>query len=261
MTDIRYADDTVLMANSEKNLQDIVNKVDEASEIYGMALNPTKTEVMVISKKKDVPHCNIKIKSDNIKQVENFKYLGSTITSDGRCDIDIKTRIAIAKEFFQRMSKILCNKKLSVNIRCRVLECYIWPILQYGCESWTISEIYKKKLEAAEMWFYRKMQRISYTAHKTNEEVLRQCNRHRKLIQSIRKRQLDFLGHIIRKRGLEHLALTGRIEGKRSQGRQRKTYMDNIKDIAGTTTQQILHMAVDRARWKSISKGWVNQGT
>ena len=84
MADIRYADDTVLMANSEKNLQDIVNKVDEASEIYGMALNPTKTEVMVISKKKDVPHCNIKIKSDNIKQVENFKYLGSTITSDVR---------------------------------------------------------------------------------------------------------------------------------------------------------------------------------
>ena len=84
------------------------------------------------------------------------------------------------------------------------------------------------KLEAAEMWFYRRMLRIPWTAHVTNEEVLRKIGTERKLLPTVRKRQLEFLGHVMRKESLENLTLTGRIEGKKSRGRPWIKYLTSL---------------------------------
>jgi len=99
---------------------------------------------------------------------EKFKYLGSWITSDARCHKDVRARIATAKQSFNTRYSILRNKNQSVSVRTRVLKCYVWPVLLYGCESWTLTAALIKNLEAAEVWLYRKMQRISYMAKKTN---------------------------------------------------------------------------------------------
>ena len=112
---------------------------------------------MVISKKECNPKCKLFSNGEQIRQVQKFKYLGYTLTSDGKCKTEIKKRIAVAKDSFQKMSPILKSRNISFSTKLRVLKTYVWSILLCGCESWTITRETRKKLEAAEMWFIRRM--------------------------------------------------------------------------------------------------------
>ena len=255
INNIRYADDTALIAGSQEDLQKLLNTVVAESERMGLSLNVKKTECMVVSKKSVIPICKIKSQGEEIKQVEKFKYLGYVLTSDGRCDTEIKKRIAIAKDSFSKMKPILSNRNITMDTKLRVLKAYVWSTLLYGCESWTISESVNKKLEAAEMWFLRRMLRISWKEKKSNETVLQQSGIRRSLIKTIRRRQLEFLGHINRGRGLEHLALTGRINGTRDRGCQRLTYLGTLNCWATQKQQtniEFLRVSDDRDAWRSM---------
>ena len=101
--------------------------------------------------------------------------------------------------------------------------------------NWAIIKEMEKKLEAAEMWYIRKMMRISWTEKRSNESILKEISTERSLIKTIRKRQLEFLGHIYRHKGLEHLTLTRKIEGKRSRGRQRITFVGSLNSWLSKT--------------------------
>ena len=119
----------------------------------GLTLNIKKTEIMLVSRKTPNPTCNIKINDTTLKQVQHFKYLGTIISSDGKCQTEVKNRISQAKTTFHKMKHILTNANLSVETRKRVMKCYIEPMLLYGCEAWTINKELKRKIEATEMWF------------------------------------------------------------------------------------------------------------
>jgi len=153
------------------------------------------------------------------------------------------------------LGKILRHQKMSMSTRMRVLQCYVISTLLYGCESWTISGAMENKLEAAEMWFLRKMQRIPWTDRVTNEEVLKRAGTKRTLLSTIRRRQLEFLGDVVRKEGLENLVLTGKIEGNRDRGRQRKTFLGSLREQVANKwrtdirSSEILHLARERGRW------------
>ena len=134
INNIRYTDDAALIATSQVNLQRLVDRVVVESIAYDMEVNVKKTECMIMTKKESVPECRITIKGEMVKQVNNFKYLGSNITSDGKCVTEVKCRIAQAKRAFVELDNILKNKKMSIRTRMRVLKCYVHPILQYGCE-------------------------------------------------------------------------------------------------------------------------------
>ena len=109
INNLRYADDTALIANTEKDLQALLDIVVNESEKMGLSLNPNKTETMVISRSANVPTCRIKIKHQEIKQVHAFKYLSSLITPDGKCEKEIKCRIAQAKTAFQKMKSMFTS--------------------------------------------------------------------------------------------------------------------------------------------------------
>jgi len=106
----------------------------------------------------------------------------------------------------------------------RLLKCYVWSTLLYGCESWTISKRMESQLEVAEMWFLQRMLCISWTDKVSNDQVLQRANTLRNLLKVIVSRQIRFVGHVMRKNQLEAIALTGMIECKRARGRQRKTF-------------------------------------
>ncbi|GFO10328.1 endonuclease-reverse transcriptase [Plakobranchus ocellatus] len=154
---------------------------------------------MVESKKGQILTCKISRKGDNIKQTYQFKYLGFLIISDAKYDTKIKKRIATAKNTFNKMSPILKDRDISMKTNMRTLKSCVWSVLLYGCECWTISNI-KKKLEATEMWFFRRFMRVSWTDRKTNEEVFQLAGMKRSMMKTIRNRQLKFLGHISRKK-------------------------------------------------------------
>ena len=129
--------------------------------------------------------------------MENFKYLGSIFTEQADCDKEIQTRIAIAKGAFGNMKKVLTNISMNINLRQRILKCYVFSTLLYGCEVWTMKKNIKKKIKAVEMLFLRRMLRIPWMAQTTNEEVLRRAGTERTFIKQIQQHQLNFLGDIV----------------------------------------------------------------
>ena len=164
INNLRYADDTVLVAEKEEDLQKLLDVVVKESEKKGLDLNIKKNPVtMVITKKATIPGCNIQINDRALKQVEQFKYLGTLITQDGRCETEVKARIAQAKSAFVKMKSLLTNKSIGLEIRKKILRCYIEPILLYGCEAWTLTKKIIGYLEGAEMWFFKRMQRVAWS--------------------------------------------------------------------------------------------------
>ena len=146
--------------------------------------------------------------------------------------------------------------------KLKILQCYIEPILMYGCETWTINTQMQKKIEAVEIWFLRRMMKISWTERKSNDCVLEEAGYRRSLVAKIKMRQAKFFGHIMRREGIEKLVTTGMMEGKRAAGRQRMKLMDNIRNwTEGGSNVETIRATSDRDRWKGmIAHAW-KQGT
>ena len=160
INNIRYADDTILLADTEERLQELIDRLDEEGRAIGLKINIGKTEVMGMTKRTEQLRVEAHVNGEAVRQVSSFRYLGSLISEDGRCDAEIKSRIAMAKSNFGKMRRILTNLSLGMNIRLRLLKCYVWSTLLYGCEAWNISEVMRRRLEAEKMWFIRRMLRI-----------------------------------------------------------------------------------------------------
>ena len=126
---------------------------------------------MVFSKENETPRANLTIDNTRIEQVQNFKYLGTIITEDGRTETEIKKRAGMAKEKFSEMKNLLTSRQLSLNLRKKMLNCYIYSIFMYGTETWTLTKALEKKINALEMWCLRRMGRISWKEMKSNNEI------------------------------------------------------------------------------------------
>ena len=148
----------------------------------------------------------------------------------------------------------MINRSIPISLRRRFLKSYVWSTMLYGCETWNISSAMQRKIEAAEMWFFRRMLRISWTEHATNESVLQRVGTRREMMRSIRQRQMRFLGHIIRDGNLENVCATGRIEGRRGRGRPRLKYMDTLARAVGDGLRAVdlLQAANIRTQWRSM---------
>ncbi|GFN73579.1 endonuclease-reverse transcriptase [Plakobranchus ocellatus] len=229
INNLRYANDIVLIADSEEKLKGILTTVTIESENKGLQLNAEKIECMVISKQSDVPECNISCKEGRIKQVRTFKYLGFTITPDARCDTEIQRIIALSKDTFIKMKSIFADRDISLSTKIRTMKVYIRSILLYGCECWTLTKDLEKRLEAAEMWCVSRIMRTSWTKSISNEEEMEMDGYKRSLLKTIRERQLQFWEHINSADGIETQILYGEIYGTRSRGKPRQKYTDILK--------------------------------
>ena len=255
VNNLRYADDTALIADSERNLQNILNVVAKKSEQMGLMLNVKKTECMVISRNDNTPSCNLDYKGELVKQVNQFIYLGHMITSDGRCIQEIKRRISMAKDSYRKFRPIMNNRNIESNTKIRIIKTYVWSVLLYGSECWKINKECERRIAASEMWFYRRMLNIKWQDRISNQQVLSQIGLSTSLVQTIRRRQLHFLGHLYRKDGIEREILVGRIDGKRARGRQRTSYLGNLIEWTNEENRQIvpfLRRADDRETWRAM---------
>ena len=133
--------------------------------------------------------------------------------------------------------------------------------MKYGSEAWTINNKTACTIDATEMWFFRKMSKISYLDRVTNEEVLRRTGQHKNLCNNIRKSQAEFFGHVMRRGKLEELVTTGKIEGKRSRGRQREKMTDCLSGWLGEAPNNIFHAVRDRERYRTMIANAHKHGT
>ena len=150
----------------------------------GLLINCDKTKVMVF----DTNEMNTKIRFNGevLEEVESFVYLGSTFTRDGSCTNDIRQRLAMGRSVKQSPSPVWRNKDISTTTKIRLLKALVWSVAIYGCEGWTLYSEDKKYIDAFEMWCHRRLLRISWTQHKTNEWILQELNVERELLGRVK---------------------------------------------------------------------------
>jgi hypothetical protein len=173
------------------------------------------------------------IDQKQLEGVEYFNYLGSMITNNARCTREIKSSIAMAKAAFNK-KKNLFTSKLDLNLKKKLVKCYIWSIALYGVETWTLRKVDQKYLESFEMWCWRRMENISLTDRVRNEEVLHRVKEERNILHTIKRRKANWIGHILRRNCLlKHVIeekLEGRIEMTGRRGRRRKQLLYDLKE-------------------------------
>ena len=253
INNIGYADDTVLLAESMPDLQKLLIDVNDACNRYGLAINIGKTKWMIVSKER-IDNVQLELNNKIIERVPRFKYLCAWINENMDPDEEIKIRIALAKSTFCSWSKVLTSRWLSMPLRLRMLKCYVWTRLLYGCETWTLKTAIMNRLEAFEMWSYRRILKISWTEKVRNVDVLKRMEKERELLATNKRRKLEYLGHVLRgpKYELLQTIMYGRIEGKRWIGRKAMSWLRNLRMWTNLTPEELFHSARDRDKWRNI---------
>ena len=159
----------------------------------------------------------------------------------------------MSKTAFNNMKCIFKNKNIHLITKIRTLKAYIWSILLYGCECWTLTKDMERRLEAAEIWFIRRIMKVSWTERKTNEEVMHMAGYRRSLLNTIHERQLKFFGHIMRADSLEKRLMEGKILGRKGRGRQRTKFTDNLNKI---TVNHNINNTIDLIRKTECREDW-----
>ena len=245
ISDVRFADDQGMVASNESELQRLMDRLYVSAKNFDMKINVKKTKSMVVSRKGEGT-VNIMVEGQRVEQVKRFKYLGSLITEDGRCIEDVKQRIGMAKDAFNKRRELL-TRSMSKGLKKRMIKTLVWPVALYGSETWAMKKEVRDRLEAFEMWIWRRMEKISWKDLKTNEEVLRLVGEERNLVKTIEKRKKNWIGHIVRGNGLLKLVLEGRMEGKRPRGRPRIGMIDELKEGSYVNMKR---RAEDREKWR-----------
>jgi hypothetical protein len=247
---VKYADDLVLMAREENVLQGVVDRLSEIGRRYGMEMNVEKTKVMRISRQ-PAP-MKIMIDQKQLENVECFNFLGSMITSDARCTHEITSSIAMAKAASNK-KKNLFTCKLDLNLRKKLVKCYIWSIALYGSETWTLRKIDQKYLENFEMWCWRRMEKIIWTDRVRTEEVLHRVKEERNILRKIKRRKANWIGHILCSNCLLKHAIEGKLEGRIEmtgrRRRRRKQLLDDLKEKR--SYWKLKEEALDRTLWRT----------
>lgn len=173
--------------------------------------------------------CRINIQTGNqlLEPVEHFKYLGSLINQDGRCVMEIRSRIAQAKSAFMNKKNLLCSNSMSIRVRKRFIKVYVWSVALYGCKTWILNKAEQRTLESFEMWCQRRMLRVGWIEHRTNESILSEIDEGREILKTIRARRQNIIGHILRHENeLIYRIIERQMEGKRAKDVQ-KLHLSN----------------------------------
>ena len=163
---LRYADDTTLMAESEEELKSLLMKVKEESKKVGLKLNIQKTKIMASG-----PITSWEIDGET---VSDFIFWGSKITADGDCSHEIKRRLLLGRKVMTNLDSIFKSRDITLPTKIRLAKAMVFPVVMYGCESWTIKKTKRRRIDAFEVWCWRRLLRVPWTARRSNQSILKE---------------------------------------------------------------------------------------
>lgn len=251
INNLRFADDTTLIAADERELAELLHRVEEESRKYGLLINRNKTKLMIVDRGNLLPTTSI---LQNLETVDEFVYLGSTISGKGGCEAEIRRRTQIAKNAMTRLATIWKDRGISTATKMMLVQTLVFSIFLYGVESWTLKTKERKMIDVFEMWCWRRMLRISWTEHRTNQSIIQRLRIKERLSTICLRRILQFFGHIVRRGpdNLERLVVLGDLQGRRGRGRAPARWSDQVKELTGGTIYSALRHAEDREGWKVL---------
>ena len=189
INNLRYAYDTTLMAESEEELKSLLMKVKEESEKVGLKVNIQKTKIMASG-----PITSWWIDREI---VADFIFGGSKITAVGDCSHEIKRCLLLGREVMTNLDSILKSRDTTLPTKVCLVKAMVFPVVMYGCDSWTINEAECWRIDAFELWFWRRILRVSWTAKRSNQFILKEISPEYSLEGLMLKLQLQYFGHLI----------------------------------------------------------------
>ena len=206
INNLRYADDTTLMAESEEELKNLLMKVKEESKKVGLKLNIQKTKIMVSG-----PITSWEIDG---KTVSDFILGGSKITADGDCSHEIKRRLLIGRKVTTNLDSIFKSRDITLLTKVRLVKAMVYPVVMYGCESWTV-KAERQRIDAFEVWYWRRLLRVPWTARRSNQSILK-ISPGISLEGMMLKLKLQYFGHLMERiDSLQKTLMLGGIGGRR----------------------------------------------
>ena len=211
---LRYVDDTTLMAESEEELKNLLMKVKEESEKAGLKLNIQKNKIMSSG-----PINSWQVKGETMETVTDFSFLGSEITADGDCSHEMKRRLLLQRKVMTNLDSILKSSNITLPTKVHLVKAMAFPVVMYECESWTIKKAEHRRIDAFELWCWRRVLRVPWIERRSNQSILREISPEYSLEGLMLKLKLQYFGHLMQRTDSLEKTLTLRMmEGRKRRG-------------------------------------------
>ena len=171
INNLRYADDTTLMAESEEELKNFLIKLKEEREKVGLKLNIQKTKIMVSG-----PITSWQIDGETVETMSDFIFWGSKITAGGDYSHEIKRCLLLGRKVMTNLDSILKSRDITLPTKVRLVKVMVFPVVMYGCESWTVKKAECLRIDAFELWCWRRLLRVPWTARRSNQSILKEIS-------------------------------------------------------------------------------------
>ena len=202
------------MAESEEELKSLLMKVKEESEKVGLKLNIQKTKIMASG-----PITSRQIDGETVEIASDFILGGSKITADGDCSHEIKRHLLLRRKVMTNLDNILKSREITFPTKVHLLKAMVFPVVMYGCESWTAKKAEGRRIDAFELWYWRRLLRVLWTARRSNQSILKEIGPGCSLEGLMLKLKLQYLGHLMQRAdSLEKTLMLGGIGGRRRNG-------------------------------------------
>ena len=192
------------------------------------------------------PITSWEIDGETVETVSDFIFLGSKITADGDCSHEIKRHLLLGRKVMTNLDSILKSRHVSLPTKVCLVKAVVFPAVMYGCKSWTVKKAEHRKTDAFELWCWRRLLRVPWTARRSNQSILKKISPGCSLEGLMQKLKLQYFGHLMRRvDSLEKTLLLGGIGGRRRRGRQRMRCLDGITDSMGMSLSKFRELVMD----------------
>ena len=212
INNLRYADDTTLMAESEEELKSLLMKVKEESGKVGLKLNIQKTKIIASS-----PITPWEIDGETVETLSDFIFLGSKITADGECSHEMKIHLLLGRKAMTNLDSILKSRDITLSTKVYLVKVIVFPVVMYGCEIWTIKKAECQRIDAFELWCWReKTLESPGNARRSNQSIVKEISPEYSLEGLMLKLKLQYFGHLMRRiDSFEKTLMLRKTEGER----------------------------------------------